>query len=144
MDMDFINRLRKGDKIEGPQVLQLLGLRPEDVIPGSVPPEVRLASYLEKELHRIGRPWTVKASQGVVAVLTDYEAYQHNLKRHRAGVRKFQRSLAGMAGVETHTFRPEDRSECESAHRKIAAQYLAIKTVKVAPSSLVQPSKTGR
>lgn len=144
MDKVFVNSLRKGDTIEGSDVLKTLGILPEDVEPGGIPPEVRLAGKIERELHRIGKFWTVRATPGCVTVLTDHEAFQHNQRRHRSGIRKFRRALNGMKGVDTRKFTTEDRMQYDMESRKIAAQYLAITQAKTDPSSLVTSAKPGR
>lgn len=144
MNMAFVNSLRKGDTIEGEDILKTLGILPEDIELGSVPPEVRLAGKIENELHRLGKFWTVRASPGCVTVLTDHEAFQHNKKRHRSGVRKFRRALDGMKGVDTRKFTVQERTEFDLASRKIAAQYLAISRTKASPEELVTAVNIGR
>lgn len=144
MNLEIVGTLRKGDTIEGEDILKTLGILPEDIEPGSIPAEVRLAGKIERELHRIGKFWTVRARPGCVTVLTDYEAFQHNQRRHRSGIRKFRRALDGMKGVDTHKFTPSDREEFEAVSRKIAAQYLAISQTRTKPETLVSAAKVGR
>jgi hypothetical protein len=144
MDTGFVSSLRKGDAIEGTDILTHLGILPEDVEPGGIPPEVRLAGKIERELHRLGKFWTVSARAGCVTVLTDHDAYHHNRRRHRSGIRKFRRALDGMKGVDTRKFTTQDRDEFELVNRKIAAQYLAITQAKANPEAMVTPAKIGR
>lgn len=144
MDIEFVNSLQKGDTIEGENILRHLGMMPEDVEPGGIPPEVRLAGKIERELHRLGKYWTVSARAGIVAVLTDHDAYHHNRRRHRSGIRKFRRALDGMKGVDTRKFSVQDQSEFDLVNRKIAAQYLAITQAKANPEIMVTTAKVGR
>lgn len=144
VNMEIVATLHKGDTIEGEDILKTLGILPEDVEPGSIPPEVRLAGKIERELHRIGKFWTVRARPGCVTVLTDHEAFQHNQRRHRSGIRKFRRALDGMKGVDTRKFASADREEYEIVSRRIAAQYLAIVKAKSSPEEMVSASKVGR
>lgn len=144
MNMEIVKTLHKGDTIEGEDILKTLGILPENVEPGSIPPEVRLAGKIERELHRLGKFWTVRATPGCVTVLTDHDAFRHNQRRHRAGVRKFRRALNGMKGVDTRKFTTEDRAEFDMANRKLSAQYLAITQTRAKPEIMVSAVKTGR
>lgn len=142
--MEFVNSLRKGDTIEGEDILKALGVTADDIEHGSIPAAVRLAGKIERELHKLGKLWTVRATPGCVTVLTDHESFQHNRRRHRSGIRKFRRALNGMKGVDTRKFTSEDRMQFDMESRKIAAQYLAITQAKTDPSSLVTSAKSGR
>lgn len=144
MNMEIVATLHKGDTIEGEDILKTLGILPEDVEPGSIPPEVRLAGKIESELHRMGKFWTVRARPGCVTVLTDHEAFQHNQRRHSSGIRKFRRALNGMKGVDTRKFALADRENYEIVSRRIAAQYLAIIKAKSSPEEMVSAAKVGR
>lgn len=144
MITEIIGTLRKGDTIEGDDILKALGILPEDIQPGGIPVEVRLAGKIERELHRIGRFWTVQARPGCVAILSDHDALRYNQRRHRSGIRKFRRALNGMKGVDTRKFSAEDRLDYDQTARKISAQYLAIMQTRTDPTQLVQAEKIGR
>lgn len=139
IDSERLMRLRKGDVIEGGDVLLWLGMLEGDVRPGSVPPEVRLAIAIEDGLHKVGRFWTVKAVTGAVMVLTDAQALAHNVKRHRAGLNKFRRAVACVGGIDTKKMTSEEIRDFETFSRKISAQYLAIKSARSDPSAMVRP-----
>jgi hypothetical protein len=143
-NLNFIDHLAKGDVIENEDVLKIMGVDPNEEQSGAMPPDVQLAGMIERELHRIGLQWTVKAYKGSVHVLTDLEAYEHNCKRQRSGYRKYKRAVAGMGGVDISHFSTEKRREFDLDSRKLSAQYMALKTVKVSPADLLKPSPVGR
>lgn len=143
-DLYFVNQLVKGDVIEQVEVLRIMGVDPEQARDGSMPPDVQLAGMIEKELHRTGLLWTVKAHKGAVYILTDVEAYEHNCKRQRSGYRKFKRAVTGMGGVDVSRFTDEKRREFDLDSRKLSAQYMALKNVKVSPSEMLRPAHIGR
>ena len=80
-DLSFVGDLSKGDVIESADVLKIMMVDPNEDQTGAMPPDVQLAGMVERELHRIGLQWTVKAFKGTVQILTDLEAYDHNCKR---------------------------------------------------------------
>jgi hypothetical protein len=141
--LDFIGRLAKGDVIENEDVLKIMGVDPNEERSGAMPPDVQLAGLIERELHRIGLQWTVKAFKGTVQILTDLEAYEHNCKRQRSGFRKYKRAIAGMEGVDTSHFSSQKRREFDLDSRRLSAQYMALKAVRVTPSEMLRPSKVG-
>ena len=143
-DLNFVDRLVKGDVIEQGDVLKIMRVDPAQLRDGSMPPDVQLAGMVEKELHRIGLYWTVKAHKGAVYILTDAEAYEHNCKRQRSGYRKYKRAVTGMGGVDVSLFSDEKRQEFDMDSRKLSAQYMALKCAKIPPSEMLQASNIGR
>jgi hypothetical protein len=49
-----------------------------------------------------------------------------------------------MGGVDISHFSTEKRREFDLDSRKLSAQYMALKTVKVSPADLLKPSPVGR
>ena len=143
-DLNFVDRLVKGDVIEQGDVLKIMRVDPAQLRDGSMPPDVQLAGMVEKELHRIGLYWTVKAHKGAVYILTDAEAYEHNCKRQRSGYRKYKRAVTGMGGVDVSLFSDEKRQEFDISYRKLSAQYMALKCAKLPPSEMLRASIIGR
>ena len=64
-DLNFVHELVKGDVIEQVDVLRIMGVDPDQVRDGSMPPDVQLAGMIERELHRNDLLWTVKAHKAV-------------------------------------------------------------------------------
>lgn len=143
-DLNFVHELIKGDVIEQVDVLRIMGVDPDQVRDGSMPPDVQLAGMIERELHRNDLLWTVKAHKGSVYILTDAEAYEHNCKRQRSGYRKFKRAVTGMGGVDISRFSDEKRREFDLDSRKLSAQYMALKSVRVSPSEMLKPANFRR
>ena len=143
-DLNFVDRLVKGDVIEQGDVLKIMRIDSAQLRDGSMPPDVQLAGMVEKELHRIGLYWTVKAHKGAVHILTDAEAYEHNCKRQRSGYRKYKRAVTGMGGVDVSLFSDEKRREFDIDSRKLSAQYMALKCAKLPPSEMLRASNIGR
>lgn len=144
MDLGFVDGLEKGDVIENDIVLQIMGIDEQESDRSSMPADVQLAGIIEREMHRFGQYWTVKAWKGAVYILTDAEAYEHNRKRQRSGYRKYRRAVTGMSGVDVSRFSDEKRQEFDLDSRKLAAQYMALKNAKVSPVELLQPARVGR
>lgn len=143
-DLGFVTMLKKGDVLERADVLKIMGMELDELHFGMLPPEVQLAGMIEKELHALGRHWTVKAFKGSVLILTDLQAFEHNKKRHRSGVKKFKRAIDGMAGVDISRFTSQERHEFDLASRKLSAQYIALKSARPTPMELLRPSPIGR
>ncbi len=143
-DLNFVADLSKGDIIESDEVAKIMMVDPNEDHTGAMPPDVQLAGMVEKELHRIGLQWTVKAYKGTVHILTDLEAYEHNCKRQRSGYRKYKRAIAGMEGVDTSYFSSQKRREFDLDSRKLSAQYMALKAVRVSPTEMLKPANIGR
>lgn len=143
-DLSFVGDLSKGDVIESEDVLKIMMVDPNEDQTGAMPPDVQLAGLVERELHRIGLQWTVKAFKGTVQILTDLEAYDHNCKRQRSGYRKYRRAVVGMGGVDTSYFSSQKRREFDLDSRKLSAQYMALKAVRVSPTEMLKPANIGR
>ena len=135
--------LSKGDTIDVETVVLLMGLSPDECLDQD---RLRLAalglaSAVERALHRIGRPWTVRAVNGTVRVLTDVEAISFRARQNRSGVRKIRRSVVGLQGVDTSALGAFDRCNHGNILGRASAQVAALNALgrRRDPSLMSQP-----
>ena len=143
-DLKFAQTLRKGDVIDTATVASIMGLSPEDLMDVDQlrMSALKLASALERALHKMGRVWTLQAKDGTVRVLTDPEAVNFRKRQNTAGVRKVRRSLTGLLGVDVHHLNAADRSSHSGALNRASAQAAALDAIgrKREPSTMGNPA----
>lgn len=149
--MRDIRELERGSMIEGLAILEWLGEEADALNPHSPPPHLRLADRLERELHKIGRPWTVRAGQHedddrtpYVRVLTDSEAVAFNARRHRYGLNKFRRALKCLKGVDKSQLEAREREDYDRLQHTVAAQCIAIHRADKDPAQFFRPVEEPR
>ena len=130
-DIKFAPSLKKGDVLDTATVASIMGLSPEDLIDME---KLKLAAlglkgHLEHALHRLGRLWTLQATNGTVRVLTDPEAVCYRKRQNTSGVRKVRRSVVGLQGVDVHNLNAVDRANHASALNRASAQASALNEI---------------